>query len=41
MSSKQSFYFGNAKVNQVRGSGWFSGQFVPAELGSDARPGSN
>ena len=33
MSSKKPFYFGNAKADQVRGSGWFVGQFVPAELG--------
>lgn len=32
MDSKQ-IYFGNAKADQVRGSGWFVGQFVPAELG--------
>ena len=33
MGSKRQFYFGNAKADQVRGSGWFVGQFVPAELG--------
>jgi hypothetical protein len=33
MGSKKPFYFGNAKADQVRGSGWFVGQFVPAELG--------
>jgi len=33
MCSKKPFYFGNAKADQVRGSGWFVGQFVPAELG--------
>jgi hypothetical protein len=27
------FYFGNAEVDQVRNTGWFLGQFVPAELG--------
>jgi len=27
------FYFGNAQADQVRGSGWFIGQFVPPELG--------
>ena len=27
------FYFGNAIVDQVRDSGWFIGQFVPAALG--------
>jgi hypothetical protein len=33
MGTKSSFYFGNAAVDQVRNSGWFVGQFVPAELG--------
>ena len=33
MASKQPFYVGNAKADQVSGSGWFIGQFVPAELG--------
>ena len=33
MDTTRSFYFGNAAVDQVRGSGWFVGQFVPAELG--------
>ena len=33
MCSKKPFYFGNAKADQVRGSGWFVGQFVPAEFG--------
>jgi quercetin dioxygenase-like cupin family protein len=28
-----SFYFGNAASDQVRGTGWFVGQFVAAELG--------
>ena len=28
-----SFYFGNAAVDQVRGTGWFVGQFVPPEIG--------
>ena len=32
MSSKKPFYVGNAKVDQVGGSGWFIGQFIPAEL---------
>lgn len=27
------FYFGNARLDQVRATGWFVGQFVPAELG--------
>jgi hypothetical protein len=27
------FYFGNAALDQVRGTGWFIGQFIPAELG--------
>jgi hypothetical protein len=31
--STPAFYFGNAALDQVRGSGWFVGQFVPAELG--------
>jgi quercetin dioxygenase-like cupin family protein len=33
MDSNKRFYFGNAKADEVRGSGWFVGQFVPAELG--------
>lgn len=33
MDTKKPFYFGNAKADQVRGGGWFVGQFVPAELG--------
>jgi hypothetical protein len=33
MEGKGSFYFGNAAVDQVRNTGWFLGQFVPAELG--------
>jgi hypothetical protein len=33
MGSVKPFYFGNAETDQVRGSGWFIGQFVPAELG--------
>jgi hypothetical protein len=33
MGSKASFYFGNAAVDQLRNTGWFIGQFVPAELG--------
>jgi hypothetical protein len=33
MNSNGSFYFGNAVADQVRDSGWFVGQFVPAELG--------
>lgn len=33
MATDASFYFGNAAVDQVRGSGWFVGQFVPAALG--------
>lgn len=27
------YYFGNALTDQVRGSGWFVGQFVPPEFG--------
>src|SRR5689334_20401396 len=30
---KSSFYQGNAAVDQVRNTGWFVGQFVPAEQG--------
>jgi hypothetical protein len=33
MGVNVSFYFGNAAVDQVRGTGWFIGQFVPPELG--------
>jgi len=33
MSTNGSFYFGNAAADQVRGTGWFVGQFVPPELG--------
>src|SRR5271169_3955413 len=33
MGSRNSFYFGNAKADQVRDTGWFVGQFIPAELG--------
>jgi hypothetical protein len=33
MADKPSFYFGSAPVDQVRDTGWFVGQFVPAELG--------
>jgi hypothetical protein len=33
MSTNGSFYFGNAALDQVRGSGWFIGQFVPSALG--------
>ncbi len=33
MGSKKPFYFGNAKADQIRGSGWFVGQFVSPELG--------
>ena len=29
----RSFYFGNAAADRVRNTGWFLGQFVPAELG--------
>ena len=27
------FYFGNAALDQMGGTGWFIGQFIPAELG--------
>jgi hypothetical protein len=30
---KRSFYFGNAAIDQVRGTEWFVGQFVPPEMG--------
>jgi len=33
MIGSRYFYFGKASVDQIRGSGWFVGQFVPAELG--------
>ena len=33
MRNGKPFYFGNAKVDQVCDTGWFVGQFVPAELG--------
>ncbi len=33
MDSETSFYFGNAPMDQIRQTGWFVGQFVPAELG--------
>ena len=33
MDRAKSFYFGNAKADEVCGSGWFIGQFVPPELG--------
>jgi hypothetical protein len=33
MDSRKSVYFGNAAMDQVRNSGWFLGQFVPAEQG--------
>jgi hypothetical protein len=32
-SNQAPYYFGNASADQVRGSGWFVGQFVPPELG--------
>src|SRR6516225_9943433 len=33
MIGSRSFYFGKASVDQIRGSGWFVGQFVAPELG--------
>jgi hypothetical protein len=33
MPGEGCYYLGNAGVDQVRGSGWFIGQFVPPELG--------
>ena len=34
MSAGHMFYFGNAEADQVRGTGWFVGQFIPAALGA-------
>ena len=33
MDTHRLFYFGNAAADDVRGSGWFVGQFVPPTLG--------
>jgi hypothetical protein len=33
MAADKLVYFGNAAIDQVRGTGWFVGQFVPAGLG--------
>lgn len=33
MAGGEGFYFGNATADQVRGSGWFVGQFVPPAAG--------
>jgi hypothetical protein len=33
MDFNRLFYFGHAAADDVRGSGWFVGQFVPPELG--------
>jgi hypothetical protein len=33
MGTSQPFYVGNAESDQLHGTGWFIGQFVPAELG--------
>jgi hypothetical protein len=33
MGASHLIYFGNAEVDQVRGTGWFIGQFIPAALG--------
>jgi hypothetical protein len=33
MENAKPFYFGNAAADQVRGTGWFIGQFVSPELG--------
>jgi hypothetical protein len=33
MGSSHLLYFGNAEVDQVRGTGWFVGQFIPTETG--------
>ncbi len=34
MNGDRPYYFGNAKADDVRGSGWFVGQFVAPELGA-------
>jgi hypothetical protein len=39
MDNDGSFYFGNAALDQVRGTGWFVGQFVPEELGQRHQTG--
>jgi hypothetical protein len=33
MRDEKGFYFGNAEADQVRGTGWFVGQFVPSQFG--------
>jgi hypothetical protein len=33
MGTSRLFYFGNAAADQMWGTGWFVGQFVPPELG--------
>ncbi|MBV8889114.1 MAG: signal peptidase I [Alphaproteobacteria bacterium] len=33
MGNKEPYYCGNAAADQIGGSGWFVGQFVPSELG--------
>jgi hypothetical protein len=33
MGDREPFYFGNAEADQVRGTGWFVGQFVPPQFG--------
>src|SRR5260370_8033133 len=33
LDNDRSLYFGNAALDEVRDTGWFIGQFVPAELG--------
>ena len=33
MADNESFYYGNAALDQIRNTGWFLGQFVPTELG--------
>lgn len=33
MASSETYYVGNAQIDQMRGTGWFIGQFVPADLG--------
>jgi hypothetical protein len=33
VGSRDSYYFGNAMLDQVGDTGWFVGQFIPAKLG--------
>ena len=31
--AKKPCYFGNARADELRGSGWFAGRFIPPEFG--------